>query len=83
MFLSEIIVYAVFAYVATGFIFAIYFAFFGVKKFDESARNSGIGFSLIIFFGAVAFWALLVVKLFRGGKRPTESNAHRKIVEDN
>jgi hypothetical protein len=83
MLLAEIIVYTTFVYLAIGFLFSIYFSFFAVGKFDEAAKEAGIGFRLIIFFGVVAFWALLAWRLFRGKKRPVEKTAHRQAAKEN
>ena len=74
MIVAQIIVYTALAYLAIGFLFSVYFSFFAVKKFDESAKDAGIGFRLIIFFGVVAFWTLLAWRLFRGQKRPIEND---------
>jgi len=81
MYLSQIIVYTVFIYLAIGFLFSIYFSFFAVKKFDESAKDTGIGFKLIIFFGVVAFWILLAIRMFGKKGQPSEITAHRKAAE--
>ena len=81
MLLAQIIVYAAFAYLATGCLFSIYFSFFAVGKFDESAKNSGIGFRLIIFFGAAAFWVLLLIRLLSGSGPPPEITAHRTAAQ--
>ncbi len=78
MLLAEIIVYAVEIYLAIGVLFAFWFVISGVNKLDESAKDSGFGFRLIIFFGAVAFWILLTWRLLKGKKRPTEQTAHRQ-----
>ena len=83
MFLAQIIVYAAFAYLAIGLLFSIYFSFFAVGKFDESAKDSGTGFRLIIFFGAAAFWVFLAVRMLRGGSQPQEMNAHRAAAGQN
>ncbi len=83
MLVAEIIVYTALVYLAIGFVFSIYFSFFAVKKFDESAKNAGIGFRLIIFFGVVAFWTLLAWRLLRGKNGPLETNAHRKAAKEN
>ncbi len=80
MLLAQIIVYTAFTYLAIGFLFSIYFSFVGVKKFDESAKEAGVGFRLIIFLGVAAFWSLLAWRMFNGKNRPVESNAHRKIA---
>ena len=82
MLLPEILVYSVFVYLAIGFVFALYFVFFSLKDFDESAKEAGIGFKLIIFFGVVAFWALFASRMLRGVKRPTENNAHRRAAKE-
>lgn len=62
---GEIIVYSFFAYLAIGLLFAVWFVAFGVTKFDDSAKETGIGFRLIIFFGAAAFWAFLAWRLVK------------------
>lgn len=77
MILAEVIVYAGLAYLAIGFLFAVWFVIFGVDKLDESAKGTSIGFRLIILFGATAFWVLLAWRLFKGETRPIEQNAHR------
>lgn len=77
MILAEIIVYAVFVYLAIGFLFALWFAAFGVTKLDDSAKGTSIGFRLLIFFGAIPFWLLLLKRVLKNEKRPTENNAHR------
>ncbi len=83
MLLAQIIVYAALAYLATGFLFSFYFSFFAVGKFDKSAKNSGIGFRLIIFFGAAAFWSLLLIRMLRGSGQPQEITAHRTAAGRN
>jgi mannose/fructose/N-acetylgalactosamine-specific phosphotransferase system component IIC len=83
MLLAQIIVYTVLIYLALGFVFSIYFSFFAVKAFDEAAKESGIGFRLIIFFGVIAFWILLARRMFTGQKQPDEVTAHRKRAEGN
>ena len=83
MLLSQIIVYTVFIYLAIGLLFSIYFSFFAVKSFDEAAKGAGIGFKLIIFFGVVAFWILLAIRMFGDIGQPNETTAHRKAAEGN
>ena len=83
MLIAQIIVYAAFAYFAIGFLFSIYFSFFAVKGFDESAKNTGIGFKLIIFFGVVAFWVFLAIRMFGSEGQLKETTAHRKAAEGN
>jgi len=74
---AEIIVYSTFVYLGLGFLFALWFVMSGVTKIDDSAKGTHIGFRLLIFFGAAAFWILLVWRLFKGEKRLVEQNAHR------
>jgi hypothetical protein len=62
---AEIIVYSVFAYLAIGLLFAVWFVAFGVTKLDDSAKGTSFGFRLIIFFGAAAFWAFLAWRLLK------------------
>jgi len=76
MIFAEIIVYAAFIYLAAGILFAVWFAACGVTKLDDSALGTSFGFRFIIFFGAAAFWVLLVWRLAKGEKRPTEKSAH-------
>ncbi|HVE56877.1 MAG TPA: hypothetical protein VNB22_08610 [Pyrinomonadaceae bacterium] len=78
MIFAEIIVYAVFIYLGLGVLFAVWFAASGVTKLDDSAKGTSFGFRLIIFFGAVAFWVLLLRRLAKGEKRPMEKTAHRQ-----
>lgn len=83
MLFAQIIVYSAFAYLAAGSLFSIYFSFFAVKRFDKSATHAGIGFRLIIFFGATALWPIFVWRIFKGKKQPEELTAHRKVSKEN
>jgi len=65
MIFAEIIVYAVGIYLVLGAIFAVWFAAFGVTKFDDSAKGTSFSFRLIIFFGATAFWTFLAWRLIK------------------
>lgn len=82
MLVAEIIVYAAFIYLALGSLFAVYYVFAGVQKYDEDAKNAGIGFRLIIFFGVAALWVIFASRMLSGRKRPIEETAHRKIAEE-
>ena len=68
-------------YLAGGFVFAIPFAFLGVKQIDPHAAHGSWGFRLLIIPGAVLFWPLLL-KRWAGGveEPPEEGNAHRKLA---
>lgn len=78
---AEIIVYTFFVYPAIGFLFALWFVAFGITKLDDSAKGTGSGFRLLIFFGAIPFWILLAIRFLKSDKRPTEKNAHRSEAE--
>ena len=81
MLLAQIIVYTALIYLAIGFLFSIYFSFFAVKKFDESAKDAGIFFRIIIFFGVVAFWIYLAIRMFGNKGQPNEITAHHKATQ--
>ena len=81
MFFAESIVYAVGIYLVIGILFAVWFVAFGVTKLDDSAKETSVGFRLIIFFGTVAFWILPAWRLIKSEKRPVEKNAHRLKAE--
>lgn len=77
MLFAEIIVYTVFVYLAIGAVFALWFVVRGITKLDESAKSTSIGFRFLIFWGAVAFWPMLLKRVLSGAKRPVEKTAHR------
>jgi hypothetical protein len=77
MIFAEIIVYSVGIYLLVGVLFALWFAARGVARLDDAAKDTSYGFRFIIFFGATAFWILLLWRLAKGAKRPTEKNTHR------
>ncbi len=78
---AEIIVYTIFVYLAIGVLFAVWFVMFGVTKLDDSAKETSIGFRLLIFFGVIPFWVLLGWRILNGKKRQMEKNAHRLEAE--
>ena len=82
MIFAEIIVYAAFVYLAVGILFAVWFAARGVTRLDDSARGTSFGFRFIIFFGAAAFWILLIGRSAKGAKRPEEKTAHRAEAKE-
>lgn len=77
MIAAQLIVYLLFLYVIAGLVFASYFSFFAVKRFDEAAKESGVAFRAIIFPGVVALWPILLARMLRGLQAPDERNAHR------
>jgi hypothetical protein len=53
-------VYGLAAYLAAGLIFALCFVIAGIGRIDAAARDSSLGFRLIVLPGAVALWPLLL-----------------------
>jgi hypothetical protein len=65
-------------YLAGGLLFAIPFVLAGAKKIDPHAVRGPLGFRLLIFPGALAFWPLLLRRWIKGVNAPPEEcNAHR------
>ncbi|MEO0470139.1 MAG: hypothetical protein AAF206_11000 [Bacteroidota bacterium] len=56
-------------YLGIGLLFAILFAFTGVRKIDEGATESGWGFKLLIIPGSIAFWPYLLRKWLQNRHR--------------
>lgn len=77
MIYAQIIVYASFVYLGLGALFAVWFVTLGIARFDESARGAGIGFRIMVLFGATAFWVLLAWRIATGRTAPEERTAHR------
>ncbi|MGC3957383.1 MAG: hypothetical protein QM813_05310 [Verrucomicrobiota bacterium] len=68
-------------YLVCGLLFAIPFAFVGVKQIDPHAAHGSWGFHLLIIPGAMAFWPLLLGRRIAGlNEPPEESNAHRRAA---
>lgn len=57
-----IIYFLAVAYLACGFVFAIFFITKGVQQVDEGVEGSSTGFRLIILPGTMVFWPLLLKK---------------------
>jgi hypothetical protein len=68
-------------YLACGLVFAIPFAFVGVKRIDPHAAHGSWGFRLLVVPGTMAFWPLLL-RRWGGGVKvpPQERKAHRKAA---
>jgi hypothetical protein len=72
------VIWGMYTYVLAGSIFAGCFVARGVQKVDSEARSAGIGFRLLIFPGAVAFWPLLLKRwVAAAGEPPGERNPHQ------
>lgn len=81
MLFAQILVYSSIVYMLIGVVFAVYFVTARVGAFDESAKGAGIGFRFLIFFGAAAFWSVLLWRLVRGAGPVIETNSHRRAAE--
>ena len=53
------------AYTAVGSVFGVLFVIAGVQRIDPAARNSGVGFRLIILPGSAALWPALLIRWIR------------------
>ena len=75
------LVWAFMLYLASGFVFAVFFVLYGIERIDSQAPGSSRGFRLIIIPGATALWPLLLSRWLRhAGDPPVESNAHRRMA---
>ncbi|HKM68178.1 MAG TPA: hypothetical protein VJX70_13500 [Candidatus Acidoferrum sp.] len=75
---ARYVVDAMYAYALLGGLFGVFFVVRGVQKVDQQAQGTGIGFRLLIFPGAAAFWPLLLKRWIGGtGEPPEERNPHR------
>ena len=71
------IVLAVKGYLATGSVFAVFFALILAGRIDPAARDASWGFRLLILPSAALLWPLLVSRVRRQQLPPAECNAHR------
>jgi len=55
-------------YLMAGFVFALAFVFKGVQVIDEGAKDSTIGFKIIIIPATIVFWPFLLVKWISASK---------------
>ena len=58
----EILLIVVSLYLVCGLIFSVPFIIKGVTDIDEGARNSSLGFRIIIIPGTIVFWPFLLKK---------------------
>jgi hypothetical protein len=69
------------AYAGVGLLFALPFVAVGVQRLDSEAKESGIGFRLLILPGIAAFWPMFLLRLIRGVlDPPVETNPHRRLA---
>jgi hypothetical protein len=55
-------------YFICGFLFALAFVFKGARVIDEGAKDSTVGFKIIIIPASIVFWPLLLIKWIRVSK---------------
>jgi len=68
-------------YLACGVVFAGPFVWRGVVRIDPVARDSTVGFRLLIVPGVTLLWPLLAIRWARGsGHPPLELTAHRRAA---
>lgn len=73
-------------YIVMGLAFALAVVIFsagGIGRIDPAAKDSPVGFRLLILPGVAAFWPLLLKRWWNGRAHPPgESNPHRKAVQE-
>jgi hypothetical protein len=62
MMLAEWLANLLTGYAVLGVLFAIAFVSAGLRTADPVAKDSSVGFKLIIFPGVAAFWPLLLMR---------------------
>ncbi len=63
-----ILVFVFYAYLAIGFLFAIWFVATGVNRLDENMRHSPWQVRLLLIPGSVALWVVLLKKWMNAAK---------------
>ncbi len=81
MTLPEILVTAVGAYLALGFLFAIPFALIGSAKVDPDARGASWGFRVLVIPGATLLWPLMAKRWATGAQPREERTPHKRAIE--
>jgi len=71
----ETILTIILIYLLFGLLFAIPFVIKGVGKIDEGAKDSTIGFRIIIIPGVIVFWPFLLWKWINVKTMPHDETA--------
>ncbi len=58
-----IFIYAVYLYLAAGFVIAIWFSFFKVGRTDSAAEGTSLWFRLIIMPATILLWPIVLRKI--------------------
>lgn len=77
MFVAQLIVWGVTAYLVCGLLFGLAFVTVGVGRIDPHARGGSWGFRVAILPGVALLWPLMASRWFFGKHQPVERNAHR------
>ena len=75
----EYVLFGLGVYLLAGLLFAATFVFRGVQAIDPAARETSLGFRLLIWPGIAAFWPLMA-RRWVSQPVPVETNAHRRRV---
>ena len=63
-----LVVYLVYVYFITGFLFSVWFSFYKVKRVDESTAATSVWFKLIIMPATILLWPIVLYKAFQHKK---------------
>ncbi len=75
---ANLLVIAVYAYLAAGITVALAIVSIGFERIDAETKGAGLGFRLVVFPGVVALWPLLLKRMVTGGgEPPTQKDPHR------
>ena len=75
--MAKAFVFALATYVGLGLIFAVPFVWVGVQRLDREARETKLGFRLLILPGAAVFWPMFLYRWSRGfAVPPLENDPH-------
>jgi len=77
--IAAIIANSIGLYLTLGLLFSIYFVFMAVNKLDANAKEGSFGFRLMIFFGSIFLWPILIKRLINKDKQ-LDINAHDRAA---
>jgi Na+-driven multidrug efflux pump len=66
----SVVLWIVLIYLIAGLLFVLPFLLKGIKKIDEGAHGSSIGFYIIIIPGVIVFWPVLLRKWMKTPPSP-------------
>jgi hypothetical protein len=68
MLVAQCILGMMLAYLVVGVVFAVAFVTIGVQRVDIAARDTSVGFRLLIMPGSVALWPYLAARWIRASR---------------